>query len=181
MTFFDLFVLAIIGSSVIAGALRGLVRALVTGVALVFGLIVAAHAYHVAGALLVGLGLVESQVTASAGGFLLIVGVALAVGFILGQFIKTRLGRTRLGLVDRAVGAAFGFVRGAAVCSIIYLALTAFPVRLGTVEHALMAPALAEGARLLALCTSADVRTRFLAEYQRLFARDFHFEGISAD
>jgi membrane protein required for colicin V production len=177
MTFFDLFVLAIIGSSVIAGALRGLVRALVTGVALVLGLIVASQAYEVAGALLAGLGLVESRVAASAGGFLLIVGAALVAGFILGEFVKSRLGRTRLGWFDRALGAAFGFIRGAAVCSVIYLALTAFPVRLGTVERALTAPALAEGARLLALCTSADVRTRFLAEYQRLFAHSFSFRG----
>jgi len=177
MTFFDLFVLAIIGSSVIAGALRGLVRALVAGVALVAGLIVAAQGYDVAGALLVGLGLVESQAAARAGGFLLIVGLALGVGFVLGALIKSRLGRTRLGWFDRALGAAFGFIRGAAVCSAIYLALTAFPVRLDTVESARTAPALAEGARLLALCTSPDVRARFRAEYGRLFALDFSFRG----
>ncbi len=31
-------------------------------------------------------------------------------------------------------------------------------------------PALAEGARLLALCTSQEVRARFMAGYERLFA-----------
>lgn len=169
MTFFDLFVLAIVVSSVVAGALRGLVRALVAGAALVAGLVVAARAYEPAGALLTGLGLVESKAAAHAGGFLLIVGAALAAGFVIGALAKSRVGRTRLRWFDRALGGAFGFVRGAAVCSAVYLALTAFPVRLGTVEAARTAPALAEGARLLALCTSADVRSRFLAQYDRLF------------
>jgi membrane protein required for colicin V production len=169
MTFFDLFVLMIVGSSVVAGALRGLVRAVVAGAALILGLVVAARAYEPAGALLAGLGLVESKAAQYAGGFLLIVGAALAAGFVLGEVLKSRVGRTRLRWFDRALGGAFGFVRGAAVCSAVYLALTAFPVRLGTVEAARTAPALAEGARLLALCTSPDVRSRFLAQYERLF------------
>jgi hypothetical protein len=50
----------------------------------------------------------------------------------------------------------------------MYLALTAFPVRLGFVRDARTAPALAEGARVLALVTSSDLRARFLAEYRRL-------------
>lgn len=169
MTFFDLFVLLIVGSSVVAGALRGLVRAAVAGAALIIGLVVAARAYEPAGALLEGLGLVQSKAAAYAGGFLLIVGVALAAGFALGALIKSRVGRTRLRWFDRALGGVFGFVRGAAVCSAVYLALTAFPVRLGTVEAARTAPALAEGAKLLALCTSSDVRSRFRAQYERLF------------
>jgi hypothetical protein len=153
------------------------VRALVAGAALVVGLVVAARAYEPAGALLAGLGLVESKAAAHAGGFLLVVGAALALGFVLGHALKSRVGRTRLRWFDRALGGAFGLARGLAVCSAIYLALTAFPVRLGTVETARTAPALAEGARLLALCTSTDVRSRFLAQYDRLFARGFSFRG----
>jgi hypothetical protein len=50
----------------------------------------------------------------------------------------------------------------------MYLALTAFPVRLSSVQDARTAPALATGARLLSFVTSADLRTRFLAGYKRL-------------
>src|SRR5918997_423631 len=113
MTFFDLFVLAIVGASVAAGALRGFVRALIASVGLVVGFFVASHTYQQAGA----------------------------------------------------------FLRGVAVCSVVYLALTAFPVKLEAVARARTGPALAEGARLLALCTSDEVRARFLAGYQHLFAR----------
>jgi len=170
MTFFDLFVLAIVGASVAAGALRGFVRALIASVGLAVGFIVASHTYVQAGAFLRGFGVVESPVAAHAAGFLLMVGVVLTAGFILGETARAGLRRARLEWFDRALGAVFGLLRGVAVCSVVYLALTAFPVRLESVERARTAPALAEGARLLALCTSNDIRARFLAEYQHLFA-----------
>ena len=170
MTFFDVLVLALVGASVVAGALRGFVRAVIVGVALVAGLVVAARGYEAAGALLGNLGLVEAGGAANAGGFLLIVCAALVAGFAAGSLARAGLRQARLEWFDRALGAAFGLVRGVAVCSAFYLALTAFPVRLESVAEARTAPLLAEGARVLALCTSAEMRGRFLAEYERLFA-----------
>ncbi len=173
MTIFDLFVLALIGASVVAGAMRGLVRALIVGVALIAGLIVAARMYEAAGSLLNGFGLVAPGAAANAGGFLLIVCVALLAGFAAGRLARAGLRQARLEWFDRALGAGFGFVRGVAVCSAFYLALTAFPVRVNSVAEARTAPALAEGARVISLCTSAEVRERFMAEYRRLFASTF--------
>jgi len=172
MTFFDFFVLAVVGASVVSGAMRGLVRALVAGVALVAGLFLASQTYGAAGSLLQGAGIVESAEAASAAGFLLVAGLVLGAGFAAGSYVRSGLGRKRLGWLDRALGAAFGMARGVAVCSCIYLALTAFPVRLPPVTEAKTGPALAEGARILSLCTSTDVRARFQAEYRRLFTSD---------
>jgi membrane protein required for colicin V production len=171
MTIFDFIVLALVGASVAAGASRGLLRALLTGAALIVGLLVAAQGYEVAGALLRSLGIVESKAAANAGGFLLIMTVVLAAGFIAGRLVSGGLRRVRLEWFDRVLGGAFGLVRGLAVCSVMYLALTAFPVRIEAVEKAETAPVLAEGARLMALFTSQDLRTRFLAEYTELFDR----------
>ena len=170
MTFFDLFVLAIVGASVAAGALRGMVRALITGLGLAVGFVVATHTYRAAGAFLRGLGAVETVEASHAAGFLLMTGLVLLAGFVLGESARAGLRRAKLEWFDRALGAGFGLVRGVAVCSVAYLALTAFPVRLESVARAQTGPALAEGARLLALCTSEEVRARFLARYQHLFA-----------
>jgi membrane protein required for colicin V production len=170
MTFFDLFVLAIVVASVAAGALRGFVRALIASIGLAVGFLVASHTYEQAGAFLRGVGLVESIEAAHAAGFLLMVGVVLLAGFILGESARAGLRRAKLQWFDRALGAGFGLVRGVAVCSVVYLALTAFPVKLEAVTKARTGPALAEGARLLALCASSEVRARFLAQYQHLFA-----------
>ena len=170
MTFFDFVVLALVGASVVAGALRGLVRALVAGAALLIGILAAAQGYAAAGSFLRGLGLVESVAAANAGGFLLIAGTLFALGFLAGGRARSGLRRARLEWFDRALGAGFGLVRGVADCSVLFLALTAFPVRLAAVEEARAAPLLAEGARLLALFTSAEIRAKFLAEYRRLTA-----------
>jgi membrane protein required for colicin V production len=168
MTFFDLIVLALVGASFIAGALRGFIRALIATLAMFVGIIVAAQSYETAGSLLHALNVVESDVTANAYGFLLIVALALALGFAAGGLLKGGLRRARLEWMDRVLGALFGFARGIALCSVIYLALTAFPVRLASVAEARTAPALAEGAKLISWLTSTDLRTRFQVEYKRL-------------
>jgi membrane protein required for colicin V production len=168
MTFFDLSVLALVGASLIAGAMRGFVRALIATLAMFAGVIVASRSYEMAGSFLRALNLVESNAAANAWGFLLLVGFALALGFVAGQLLKGSLKRARLEWMDRALGAVFGFARGMAVCCVIYLALTAFPVRLETVAEARTAPALAGGAKLISWLTSADMRARFEVEYRRL-------------
>ena len=172
MTFFDFFVLAVVGASVAAGAMRGLVRALIAGAALIAGIFLASQTYGAAGSLLKTFGLVESKEAAAAGGFLLVAGLVLGAGFAVGHRVRSGLGRSRLGWLDRGLGALFGMARGVAVCSAVFLALTAFPVRIEAVADAKTGPALAAGARLLSLCTSEDVRARFQAQYRRLFAQD---------
>jgi membrane protein required for colicin V production len=168
MTFFDLIVLALVGASLISGALRGFVRALIATAAMFVGVVVAAQSYETAGAALRATGLFESNAAANACGFLLIVSVALALGFLAGELLRGSLRRAKLEWMDRALGALFGLVRGMAVCSVVYLALTAFPVRLDTVEEARTAPALAVGAKLISWLTSSELRTRFQSEYMRL-------------
>lgn len=168
MTVFDFIVLALVGASIVSGALRGLVRALISGLALIIGLVIAARGYEVAGRVLQALGLTESSAAANAGGFLLITGAALIIGFIAGRTIMGSLKRARLEWFDRVLGGAFGGLRGLAVCSILYLALTAFPVRIEAVERARTAPLLAEGARLMGAFTSEELRAKFLQAYREL-------------
>jgi len=165
MTLFDLIVLALVAASVVAGALRGLINALITFFALVLGLLLAARGYAIAGSILRGLDIIESSAGANAVGFILIAFIALAAGFVAGRLISKRLKRARLAWLDRTLGAGFGLLRGLALCSILYLALTAFPVRLSAITEATSAPVLAEGARLLTAFTSSDLRTRFLKGY----------------
>ena len=169
MTFFDFIVLALIASSVVSGAMRGIVQALLTGAALIIGLLIAAQGYEFVGSILRGLKIVESREAANAGGFLLIMAIALVGGFLVGRLISGGLRRVRLKWFDRVLGGAFGLLRGWAVCSILYLALTAFPVRLSSVTEARTAPILAQGAKMLGIFTSQEMRTRFYESYSNLF------------
>jgi membrane protein required for colicin V production len=161
-------VLALVASSVVSGALRGFVRALLTGAALIIGLILAAQMYEVMGEMLRGLKVIESVETANAFGFLLIMAIALTGGFLAGRLVKGGLSHARLDWFDRVLGGAFGLLRGLAVCSVLYLALTAFPVSITSVTEARSAPLLAQGAKLLGVFTSQEVRTRFYEGYTEL-------------
>ena len=168
MTFFDFLVLTLITSSVVSGAMRGIVRALLTGVALIVGLVIAAQGYEAVGAILRGLKVVESREAANASGFLLIMIVALVGGFFAGRLVTGGLKHVRLEWFDRVLGGAFGLLRGWAVCSILYLALTAFPVSISSVTESRTAPILAQGAKLLGVFTSQELRTRFYEGYSDL-------------
>ena len=169
MTFFDFVVLALIASSVVSGAMRGIVQALLTSAALIIGLLIAAQGYEFVGSILRGLKIVESREAANAGGFLLIMAIALVGGFLVGRLISGGLRRVRLKWFDRVLGGAFGLLRGWAVCSILYLALTAFPVKISSVTEARTAPILAQGAKMLGIFTSQEMRTRFYEGYSNLF------------
>jgi membrane protein required for colicin V production len=174
MTFFDFLVLALIAASVVSGARRGIVRALLTGAALIVGLFIAAQVYEVVGAILLGLNLLESSAAANAGGFLLVMTIALIGGFLAGRLVKGGLRHVRLEWFDSVLGGTFGLLRGWAVCSILYLALTAFPVSLSSVEEARTAPLLAQGAKLLSVFTSQEMRARFYESYSDLINGQNH-------
>src|ERR1044071_2655602 len=107
MTFFDFVVLTLVASSVVAGALRGIVRSLLTLAALIVGLVIAARGYVAAGGGPARLRAVERDAAAHAGGFLLIIIVALAGGFFAGRLVTGGLRQARLQWFDRLLGGAF--------------------------------------------------------------------------
>ncbi|MCA1631474.1 MAG: CvpA family protein, partial [Acidobacteria bacterium] len=108
MTFFDIIVICFVGASVVAGALRGAVRALIATIALLLGLVVAAQSYEWAGGWLRSLGVVETRAAADAGGFLLVAFLFLSAGLAAGALLRDTLKRAKLGWLDRALGASFG-------------------------------------------------------------------------
>ncbi len=168
MTLFDLVVLALTGMSVVAGALRGLVQAMITIIALIGGIIIAAHGYKTIAPALREFDFIESPEAANASAFLLIAGITLLFGFTVGVAARGGLRRANLEWFDRVLGGAFGLIRGVLLCSLIYLALTAFPVNLKAVTEARTAFVLSKGARVLAICASPEVRARFISRYKRL-------------
>ena len=110
-------------------------------------------------------GFVSTARAANLIGFVAVFLIVLVAGSLLARWLRGGLKRARLDWLDHVLGAVFGLVRGWLVCSVIYLALTAFPVKLEAVERAAFAPALLEGTRVIAYITSSDLRERFLNGY----------------
>ena len=163
MTILDYFVLIVVVASVASGATRGLIKGIISVASALAGLVLAAQLYPYAASLLSGF--VSTSRSANLLGFVAVFLAVMAGGSLLARFVRGGLKRARLDWVDHTLGAGFGLARGWLICSVIYLALTAFPVKIEAVERATFAPALLEGTRVIAYLTSSELRERFLSGY----------------
>ncbi|HYP27694.1 MAG TPA: CvpA family protein [Blastocatellia bacterium] len=163
MTFLDYFVLFVVAASIILGASRGILKGIISVFSTIAGLVAAAHLYEYAAAAFSGV--TTTSRAANLLGFVAVFLLFLIAGGLLSRWLRRKLRRARLRWLDRVSGAAFGLVRGWLVCSVIYLALTAFPVRPEAVERAAFAPALLEGTRVISYLTSSELRERFFNGY----------------
>lgn len=166
MTILDYFVLIVVIASVASGTTRGILKGIISIVSAAAGLLAAAQFYEYVA--IVFKTFVSNKQWADILAFVAIFLIVLIAGSLLARWLRGRLKRARLTWVDRSVGAVFGLVRGWLICSAVYLALTAFPVRLAAVERATFAPVLLEGTRVLAYMTSAEVRQQFLRGYETI-------------
>jgi membrane protein required for colicin V production len=168
MTFLDYLVLIITVVSVVSGTAKGILKGAISIVSALAGLGAAAYAYRFAArvfGLFVSSGRLEELL-----GFVSVFAVIVVAGTLLAYGVRRRIKGTTAGLVDHLLGAGFGLVRAWLICSVIYLALTAFPARINAVERSLFAPVLLEGTKAIACLASAEVRDRFMNCYKRIEA-----------
>ena len=164
MTVLDYFVLIVIVASVASGATRGILKGIISVASALAGLVLAAQFYAYAA---IGFGAVKAAAQwSSLLGFVTIFVAVLAAGSLLTYWLRSRLKRARLSWVDHLMGAGFGLLRGWLICSVVYLALTAFPLRPVAVERAMLGPVLLEGTHVVAYLISQDMRQRFSSGYE---------------
>ena len=166
MNALDYFVLMVVGASVITGLRKGFLRVLLSLASTILGLILAGWSYGVAGRVF---GLFTSSKTAqNLFGFIAVFVAVLVIGSLLTNMLRGGLKRAKLGWLDNALGGGFGLVRGWLICSIVYLGLTAFPIRIAMVDEAAFSPVLLKGTRALAYLTSKEMRDEFRKGYFKI-------------
>ena len=163
MTVLDYFVLIVVVASVASGATRGILKGVISLITVVVALLAAAFLYEPVA--VVTAGFVETARAANLVAFIGVFLLVVAGGAIVSRWLRGTIRRARLDWIDHTLGALGGLVRGWLFCSVIYLALTAFPVKLETVERAAFAPFLLEGTRVIAYLTSSEMRARFFEGY----------------
>jgi membrane protein required for colicin V production len=162
MTPLDYFVLVVAGVSLILGLARGLVKSLMSVASAVAGLVAAAYLYPYAGHVA---GWFISNPAADFVGFVGIFLLVLIAGAFVSRSLRGAIKRARLGWADRVLGGVFGLVTAWLICSVVYLALTAFPIRIDAVERAAFSPVLLEGTRAISYITSTGMRMLFRSGY----------------
>jgi membrane protein required for colicin V production len=165
-TSLDLVFVLIIALSTGLAVTKGLAREIVSLVALIGGLLLAAIFYRTPALWFVDFS--RSETVAQLLGFLIIFLGCLTAGavvsFIVNKFVKM----AKLQWMDRILGGVFGFLRGWAIASIIVLALIAFPVRPDAVPRSDLAPYLLAGARAAALIIPGDLKAKFYDQYKNV-------------
>ncbi len=163
MTLLDYVVLLIVGVSIALGYWKGLIKGAIALLSALVALLIAAQTYEYAAMLFEGSA--ASARAANLLGFALIFVAVLMAGSLFSRWLRKGIKRAQLAWVDHWLGAGFGLLRGWLIGSTLYLALTAFPVKLEAVEHSVFAPVLLEGTRLISYLTSSEMRERFYDGY----------------
>jgi len=169
LTPLDYLVIGVTALSLVFGLVKGFVRSILGVAVAIAGLLAAANLYTAITPFVRPY--VETDLVAKLTAFLLIFLVIVFAGIAVGRAFRKALEKTHLSWIDHLMGGAFGLLRGWLVCSVIYIALTAFPEHLNMVQRATLAPYLLKGAQMVIYLTSPEVRERFLREYHVLQER----------
>jgi membrane protein required for colicin V production len=165
-TFLDFVFAIIILISTIAALRKGIVREIVSIVALIGGFILAVLYYRVPTSMLAEF--MRTEAMANLLGFLIIfvgtIAVGIIVAFIINRFVKA----ASIKWIDRLLGGIFGFLRGWAISSILMLALIAFPIRENMMGRSFFAPFLLAGARAAVVIVPQQLKDKFNEQYRKV-------------
>ncbi|NLT66101.1 MAG: CvpA family protein [Acidobacteria bacterium] len=165
-TLLDFIFVVVIAVSIAFALLKGLVREIISLAALAGGFILAVFYYRVPASMVSGY--TRSESIANFLGFLsifigcIILGAVIA--FLVNRFVKA----ASLKWVDRLLGGVFGLLRGWAICSIIVLALIAFPIREDLVPRSALATYMLAGARAAVTLVPRELKDAFNEQYRKV-------------
>jgi membrane protein required for colicin V production len=174
-TFLDYVFAGIVLVSIGFALTKGLVREIISLVALICGFTLAVFYYPVVGGKLAEFTRTDSL--ANFLGFLIIFSVCILIGviaaFLVNRFVKT----ASLKWVDRLLGGVFGLLRGWIIASILVVALIAFPVREDMIARSVLAPYLLAGARAAVLLVPQNMKDKFYEHYKKVLDAWNHNRG----
>jgi membrane protein required for colicin V production len=136
---FDIFIIIIIGYSIVRGLFRGLVKE-ASSVIGVLGGFYAAYSYYPVLAKLLS-GLISNPAYLNILSFLIVFCVVLIIVSILGVVIKYLLNVAFLGWIDRLCGVCFGLIKGVLIVTVVFIILTTFlPKGAPLIKTSVLAP-----------------------------------------
>lgn len=118
---FDYFIIAVIGLSVITGLFRGFVKELIALCIWVLAIWLALTYAHILDSWLVAY--IKDSTARIAASFVIILLATLIVGGLLNALLSFILSKSGLSGTDRLLGMGFGFIRGAFIVSLLIVVI----------------------------------------------------------
>jgi membrane protein required for colicin V production len=162
----DWLILAILVYSIAMSWFKGFVREVLGLATVVLGLLLASWFDQAVAGMFKDV--VRTENLALFLGFSVIFLVTLVAGFVIIWLITRFMKFAKIQWADRLLGAAFGFIRGWVIGSVILLALTAFEVQTERLKNSELAPYFLPGSRVIAVVTPYEIRAKFLVGYRAL-------------
>jgi membrane protein required for colicin V production len=168
MNWLDIIILLIVASTMIAAFRKGLVREIVGLASVVLALLLGSWFYGTFAGYLAPY--MSSRSLANAAGFIVVfLGVMLigaVASYVIGRFLKV----TGLSIVDHALGAAFGALRGILIAIALVMAIMAFskadqPPQ--SIVNSRTAPYVAGVARVFAAMAPREMKDGFRRTYDQ--------------
>ncbi|WP_321477793.1 CvpA family protein [uncultured Paludibaculum sp.] len=168
MNWLDIFFLVILGIFVAQGIRRGFTRLAIGLAATLLGLLLASWFYGSVGAYFEPY--LSSRALCNIVGFLLVFVGVQAAGGLLGWGLSRLFKWTGLGLLDRLLGALFGFIKATLIGIVLVMMLLAFPIKPipASVAESSIAPYLIEASHVVVYLAPRELKDGFLASYERV-------------
>ncbi|MDJ0986206.1 MAG: CvpA family protein [Desulfobacterales bacterium] len=163
MSPFDVFIILIMGYSIVRGLFRGLVKE-VSSIIGVLGGFYAAYSYFPMVAKLLS-GIIQEESYLNILSFMIIFCGILLLISILGVVIKYLLNIAFLGWIDRICGVGFGLIKGVLIITVIFIILTTFLSK-GTplIKKSILAPHVIWISEQMVGLVSDDMKNDFFAK-----------------
>ena len=155
----------IIVLSVVLAVKKGFIRELISLVAVVAGLVIAAIEYRRAAIWFDDV--TKSHQVALACGFLLVFFGVLILGAIASLVARLVVKTAGVEWFDRFMGAVFGLVRGLVIDSILLMVLVAFSIKPWAVSRSHLAPYVSAGARVIAVVMPKELKDDFRTGFEK--------------
>lgn len=166
LTLLDVFAVLILLVTTVYYTLKGFFRGILGLAAVCAGFILAGLFYKTPASLFMPY--VRTETVAHLIGYASIfLGVIIFKSLLLFIIYKI-LRAARLRWFDKVLGTVFGFIMGWIICTTLFLSLTAFPVRIESVEYSSLAPYFLSSAEMFVMAVPRELKQRFNAEYQKV-------------
>jgi membrane protein required for colicin V production len=160
---FDVFIIIILGYSIVRGLFRGLVKE-VSSIFGVLGGFYAAYSYYPVMAKILA-GLIVNPSYLNILSFLVIFCSVLIIISILGIVIKYLLNVAFLGWIDRLCGVCFGLIKGVLIITVLFIILTTFlPKGAPLIKKSVLAPHVIWISEKMANVVSKEMKRDFFSK-----------------
>lgn len=167
MNLLDVILIVVIAFSSVYGLFKGLVKEVISLLAVVIGLIGASRFYEGASPLLKSLGLGE-QAARILSFFILFIVIFIAL-ILIGKLIHKLIHAIFLGWLNRLGGIGFGFIRGIIVSGIIIMILTIIlSEKAPILSESKLAPHIMSISKVLVSLVPDDLQKRFMEREKKL-------------